>query len=156
MKKLLLQIDRRNRSQFIGVLALIAALLVLFCGAGCESVPPGTTVGVNTPDGTNIVGTISVPLGTNTTLVVNGGGNTATGDWSAGVAIVFREEPPEFALLALREAGAQPLRIRSRPKEVVAVWVILNVDPTNAAHQRALALAGMVKSTQLKPFTAAP
>jgi len=117
--------------------ALWAVVFMLF---GCAS---GTNISVNTPDGTNINGSITYPIRTNVDLTVTGGANAVTGDWHTGISITFKETPPDHVVKELLLAGATKMKGGD-------VWIIENADPQSARVQKAVGAALGVPGTVVK------
>ena len=133
---------KTNQDRFtkdMAVLAAAAAILgVLLFVFGCA----GTQLAVSTPDsGTNIVGTVTFPLSTNVDASVTGGGNTVTGDWSAGIVITFKQTPPDYVVREMKAAGGVPA------KDNALSWLLPSADPKAERTQKAVGAALSVPGT---------
>ena len=93
------------------LLLLFFILPFAFAIGGCGSIKPHGTVDTTYgADGTVTAGT-GIDIGTNATLVGSGSYNVATGHWTAGISIVFKDElsaASAAAELALYNVGPAP------------------------------------------------
>ena len=125
---------------------ILVIVLALF--QGCKnadfSVPPGTTIGISTDGNANINGSVGIPISTNATLVLTGGTNVTTGDWSGGISIEFKNPPPPSVTQKLLAAGAVSAKGNS-------VWSIPRADVTNKAVLEAV-IAAYEQGATIKPL----
>lgn len=115
--------------------ALLAFLLLpstFILLTGCNTIKPHGNVDVTyAQDGTVTAGT-GLDIGTNATVVGTGSYNTSTGQWTAGISIVFKDAATAAAAaadLALYNLGPAPL-VRSGGAE----WRLDNYDADNRYH----------------------
>lgn len=94
----------KNILLLIGALALVLLPLAF---TGCN-----TTGALNTQYNSAGQGTVGLGL-SNEHYTASGEFNPATGEWTLGVAIVFKEVPDAALVAALGKAGAVPTKARS-------------------------------------------
>jgi len=121
---------------------LILASLLPFAFAlslvSCGSIKPHGTVDTTYgADGTVTAGT-GIDIGTNATVVGSGSYNVATGHWTAGISIVFKDEAT--AALAAAELAAYNLGPAPYTRSGVE-WRIANFDRKSAAQLTTIEVA---------------
>jgi len=106
------------------LLLLFFILPFAFAIGGCGSIKPHGTVDTTyAADGTVTAGT-GIDIGTNATVVGSGSYNVATGNWTAGISIVFKDEISAAAAaaeLSLYNLGPAPYT-RSGVEWKIAKW----------------------------------
>ncbi len=111
MHKLIETLSTRQRAQFIGTLALVVCLALTGCITPEQN--PVQSIGLT-------------------------GGQTAGGDWTAGVTITFKSTPPAYVVTSLEQAGAIGSGL---------VYRIPQAKAADASQQRAIATALTVPGT---------
>lgn len=121
---------------------LATAVVAILCTASsCR--PNHAGVGVNaSPLGTNITADVGWDISSNATANVHAEVDPATGNWSGGVVITFKETPNAEVLAALQRAGAQS--VLHKDGSPFAVYEIRGFDFKNPKHIAALEAAQSV------------
>jgi hypothetical protein len=114
-------------------LAVLSLAAVILTGCATWSPPPGSTITVTASNGSDVTGTILIPVGTNVSIGATVTGNTNSGDVTGGLIIVFKANPSAECAQHMASDGARMLNVRT--------WLFPR-DPAPATLARAIREGG--------------
>ena len=129
-------LSKRAALKLPTVLLFFVLLPSAFMLSGCGATLGTVNTGVNS--GGDIVASTDLTINTNLVVVGSGSYNPATGTWSAGISIVFKDE------IAAAQAAAELSLHNLAPKPYTrtgTVWTLAKFDKRNPDHLTVIEVA---------------